>query len=328
MTGLTEYNNDNLNRVTNYITAHPAVQGYYNYLRTDKSLTTIYMYLQCVQHFLDYAKKEGKDLTFDDYTSFLAYASVKEDGSQITSGAIIQKYHALKNYNTYLVEAGMASRNYMQSIKRPKPIESQATLEKRAKSYLTKEEIQLYLKRVKEGIGTDHAKIIQQKMKERDIAIIMIFLTTGIRKSAMVKLDVNNVDFQNATLWVTDKGSKVHPYKLNTDTLKAIRRWLYKRTFLLHGKNTTALFVNQYGDRLKRCGISEIVTKYAADIQGKHITPHKLRATYGTQLYEATKDIYFVQKAMGHNSPTTTERYVRGQDEVTKEASDIMGRLF
>ena len=63
-------------------------------------------------------------------------------------------------------------------------------------------------------------------------------------------------------------------------------------------------------------------------INGKNITPHKLRATYGTQLYNKTGDIYFVQQCMGHTNPKTTELYVRERKQNTKRASDIMDKLI
>ena len=69
------------------------------------------------------------------------------------------------------------------------------------------------------------------------------------------------------------------------------------------------------------------MNKYSSNIKGKHITPHKLRATYGTQLYNATGDIYFVQECMGHSNPKTTEIYIRDTKNTTKKASDIMKNL-
>jgi integrase len=275
---------------------------------------------------LETVNKDPKELTFDDFTNFMAEYSYKPNGEQKVSSCLIMQYHALKCYSTYLFEAGVISKNYMESIKRPKAITSQKTLEKREKSFLTPTEIKVYLDAVKNGVGSSNAR--KRQMRERDYAIIVIFLTTGIRKSALIKLDVDNVDFENRVLWVTDKGSKVHPYILGDEAIEALKAWLKKRHEALKGNETNALFVTQYGLRMQRYAIEDVVNKYAIDIKGKNITPHKLRATYGTQLYNKTKDIYFVQQAMGHSSPTTTERYVRGQNNVTRQAADIMGKLL
>lgn len=79
---------------------------------------------------------------------------------------------------------------------------------------------------------------------------------------------------------------------------------------------------------MDQTSISRAVNKYSITIKGKHITPHKLRATYGTQLYNITKDIYFVQQCMGHSNPKTTELYVREDNKDRKKASDIMSGLI
>ena len=327
MTGIDEYNKRIISSIDGFVAAHPKLKGYCNYIRTDKSLTSVYQYLVIIRAFLDYTKKEQNELSFDDFTGFMSITT-KEDGSSVSSSWQIQKFHALKNYSTYLYDAGFIPKNYMLSIKRPKPIESQATIEKREKAYLNKTEIKQYISAIKTGVGSDRQKKFQEHTRVRDFAIIMVFLTTGIRRSALANLDVNSIDFENEILRVTDKGRKVHEYNLNETTLAAITDWLNEREEWLKGEDTEALFLGRSGERLQVWGIKDIVEKYAVEIKGKHISPHKLRATYGTQLYEATKDIYFVQHAMGHTTPTVTERYIRGQKNVTKKASDIMEKLI
>ena len=75
--------------------------------------------------------------------------------------------------------------------------------------------------------------------------------------------------------------------------------------------------------------LKNIVKKYAVDINGKNITPHKLRATYGTQLYNKTGDIYFVSKAMKHANVQTTEIYIEDNErDVNNRVADIMNKLF
>ena len=74
--------------------------------------------------------------------------------------------------------------------------------------------------------------------------------------------------------------------------------------------------------------VYNVIKKYADCIPEKNISPHKLRATYGTQLYNKTGDIYFVQECMGHSNPKTTELYVREKKQNTKKASEIMGKFL
>lgn len=327
MSGISEYNKKKSDLIDNYIAAYPQLKGYCAYLKMDKSLNSVYNYLGTVKMFLDYIQKDPSEITMSDFVEFIAEKSVRKDGKEVTSSYIIQVYHSLKNYSTYLFDNGVISKNHMLFVKRPKSIESQMTLEKREKGYLNKTELKIYMSAVREGVGSSKARKYQARTKERDYAIIMIFLTTGIRCSALMKLDITDIDFNNKTLMVTDKGRKVHSYQLNDATLEAISEWLELRPKFMVD-DSPALFLNKYGQRMQRDGIKDITTKFAVNIKGKNITPHKLRATYGTQLYEATKDIYFVQKAMGHSGPSVTERYIRGQKGITKTASDIMSKLI
>ena len=126
-----------------------------------------------------------------------------------------------------------------------------------------------------------------------------------------------------------DKGSKIHKYILPHKTMKALQEWIIKRQELLDNEKEKALFISKYKTRISQCAISNLVKKYTADIEGKHITPHKLRATFGTHLYNETRDIKFVQDQMGHSSPKITEIYIRGnQDADRKKASDIMSKFL
>ena len=181
------------------------------------------------------------------------------------------------------------------------------------------------MQRVESGVGNHISKARQMNWKNRDKAIIILFLTTGIRCSALVKIDMNDIDFEHNVLQVTDKEDKVNRYEISPYVMDILLEWINDRKNIL-GDDTTqnALFVSNQKNRITQKSVSRIVNKYASDINGKHITPHKLRATYGTQLYNKTRDIYFVQKCMNHNSPQTTERYIRGGDDVTKRAFNIM----
>lgn len=327
MTGRDEIIGVAINRSEKFIALHPFLRGYYYYLMANKSAQTADVYLHAAYDFIVVVGKDAKDLTFDDFAFYINYSKRKKNGDPITNSAQIGKYHAIKTYCTYLCNTRVIPENYMDRIPRPKAQDSQQTIQKREKGFLTKEEIKLYLETVRQGIGTAHAVKIQSKYASRDYAIMLVFLTTGIRVSALAALDLDDFNITERILWVTDKGNKVKDYRLSEPTVLAIREWIKDRENIAR-EDEKSLFVTQYGIRMMPEAYRELVKKYAVTINGKHITPHKLRATYGTQLYEATNDIYFVQKAMGHASPATTERYIRGQKNATAQASDIMGSLI
>ena len=105
-------------------------------------------------------------------------------------------------------------------------------------------------------------------------------------------------------------------------------QWLNKRTELLNGKKEDALFISNRRERMDYQSVYVLVKKYADNIKDKNITPHKLRASFGTALYDSTKDVYFVQKMMRHSSPKVTEQYIRGQEDGnSQKAADIMSKI-
>ena len=91
------------------------------------------------------------------------------------------------------------------------------------------------------------------------------------------------------------------------------------RSEILNGKEEDALFISNQRVRMDQSSISRVVNKYASGIKGKRITPHKLRATYASTIYNESKDLYLTQKCMGHSSPKMTETYIRGQKDVNRE---------
>ena len=87
------------------------------------------------------------------------------------------------------------------------------------------------------------------------------------------------------------------------------------------------MIINRKGERLSTKGISRLVSKYTATIN-KHVTPHKLRATYASQIYLKTKDPLYTQQMMHHANLTTTQRYLSGIQRDEQKAMNIMTELL
>lgn len=327
MNGNVEYEKKYQRKIDNILASNRNLYGFYSFIG-DKSISTIYNYLLSVSSFLSHTgNKHHGDLNVDDFAGYMMKIQRNKNGERTTSSYRITAYSALKKYGKYLVASNQLEKNPMDFIDRPKPIENQSTMEKREIGYLSKKEIPKYVTSVEYGVGSARSRKRQQEWKERDMAIIMIFLNTGIRCSALMKIDIDSINFENKTLTVTDKESYVNCYELSDELLDIIKAWIVKRNEFLKGENVDALFISNRKTRMDQASIYRIVNKYASNIKGKHITPHKLRATYGTQLYEVTKDIYFVQECMKHSNPKTTELYIRGNKNQTKKASDIMKNI-
>ena len=299
----------------------PYLNGF-RYFIGESSNTTVYNYVRHIIDFMEHNKKAVEDLSIDDYTMYLASVRSTTAANQIVV------YAALKKFSLYLLANQKNTSDPMRYIKRPKFKEEQETVEKRNVGYLEKKEIKKYLETIESGVGSSKAVNRQKEWKERDLLIILIFLNTGMRCSALCKLDVDSINFEKKQLVTIDKGDISQVYDLSDALIYNIVNWLNKREFLLGGIKEDALFISNRKTRIDQKSVANIVNKYASKINGKNITPHKLRATYGTQLYEATKDLYFTQSCMGHANPKTTELYIRGQGEANRrKAVEIMSKI-
>lgn len=302
----------------------PYLKGFYNYMSSSRlSCSTKYDYVNYVVSFMNNNGRKVEELELDDYTEFLTGLN------NMTSSYQISVYSGLKKFAKYLIASKRITYNPMEEIARPKHKEKEETIVKREKGYLEKREINKYIASVKAGTGTSRAIARQGQWKERDLLIVLIFLSTGMRCSALYKLDIDSIDLQNKTLTANDKGDCVRSYTLSDDLIDSVKDWLEKRKEILGDIKENALFISNQRTRMDQSSIYRVVNKYAEGIKGKHITPHKLRATYGTQLLIETRDIYFVQECMGHSSPTVTELYIRGQkNDNESRACDIMSKII
>ena len=291
--------------------------GFYYYLIIKRSYKTAYEYLSYVIKFLSDFNIAPEHLNVDNYYKFMASLKNKSSSEQI--GA----YHALQKYSKYLASKGICD-DYMMYIDRPKFKETQETINKREVGFLTKKETKIMIDSMNKREHRGDA------WKARDYAMIMIFLSSGIRCSALYKLDVKDVNIEEKYIVVHEKGNKERVINIPDQTIEAIKIWLsYRNEILCNNPEENALIISQHKRRMESESIYVVIRKIGRVITGKNITPHKLRATYGTNLYDATKDLYFVQSCMGHTSPSTTEIYIRGQkSDISKKASNIMNNFL
>ena len=286
--------------------------GFYNSIVIKRSYKTAYEYLGYVINFLENNTHLPEEMTVDDYYKFMA--SIRNCSPSKQIGA----YHSLQKYTKYLYSKNI-SEDYMKYIDRPQFFETQETINKRENGFLTKEE-------AKTMINSVTVKHKNEVWKCRDRAIMLIFLTTGIRCSALYKLDVNDVDLQNKVIIVKEKGNKNRKINIPDLTVNAVIKWLnYREEILGHSTNENALILSNRKRRMESESIYALIRGYGKIITGKNITPHKFRATFATNLQDETHDIYFVQQCMGHSSPKTTEIYIRGKkNEFSEKAANIM----
>ena len=164
---------------------------------------------------------------------------------------------------------------------------------------------------------TKQQLVFHNKLKERDLALLTLMLGTGIRVSECAGLDIQDVDLDNDRIRIIRKGGAESFVYFGDEVRDALLPYLRQRKALQAAdSDKDALFLSQKGTRLGVRAIEYMVKKYAQTVTTvKHITPHKLRSTYGTNLYQETHDIYLVADVLGHKDVNTTRRHYADQAE-------------
>lgn len=326
MTGIDEMELKFRKKINNVIGDNVVLKRYNNYISSTSSIRTQYTYICIVSAFLKHVNKNESELSFDDFNDYLSNIKYFDNQKTKTSSYVITVYSALKKFSEYLSASGKINKNYMLDIKRPKAIEKQTTIQKRNSGFLTEKEIHKLIKNIYNN--PSKKRELADEWKVRNCAIIYLFLYTGIRCSALVSINLNDLDLQKRILYVTDKGSQTKEINLSEKLCSILSEWINERNKI--GIDNDALFVSNRKQRISTQAVALMVETYTkqSGITNKNITPHKLRATYGTQLYNRTGDIHFVQECMGHSSPSTTQLYIRGNHENSKRAAEIMSSII
>lgn len=152
-----------------------------------------------------------------------------------------------------------------------------------------------------------------KKTALRDLAMISLFLGTGIRISECVGLNINDFNFKDNSFIVTRKGGNRTILYYSDEVKQAILNYLEnerKNVEVARSEDANALFLSMQKKRITPRAVENILDKYIKiAVPLKKITPHKLRSTFGTNLYKETNDIYLVADVLGHKDVNTTRRH-------------------
>ena len=185
---------------------------------------------------------------------------------------------------------------------------------------ITRLEVDEICKLINEAECPEHMTKTQQAFnkhtKSRDVAMLSLFLGTGIRVSECVGINLGDVDFDNNCFKVTRKGGNQVILYFSDEVKNSLEMWVKDRDILMEGSNETALFVSLQKKRISTRAVENLVKKYSQIASPlKKISPHKLRSTYGTNLYRETGDIYVVAEVLGHKDVNTTKRHYAAMSE-------------
>ncbi len=166
---------------------------------------------------------------------------------------------------------------------------------------------------------TDKQKMYHEFTKQRDLALIAVLLGTGIRVSECVGLNLDDVDFNYNGLKITRKGGNETIVYFGQEVEQLLKAYIIERKAKPCKDLDNPLFLSMQNKRISVRSVQLLVKKYSSHVTNlKKITPHKLRATYGTQLYQETGDIYLVADVLGHKDVNTTKKHYAQMDDARK----------
>ena len=265
-----------------------------------------------------FSKMERMDLTLDyldqisvtdleEYMEYLKYRFNEHNQEIINKErGIMRKISSLKSFYNYFFRTEKLKTNPAALVQLPKLHEKEIIR-------LDIDEVALLLDAVEQGDGlTDKQKAFHNRTKLRDLALLTLLLGTGIRVSECVGLDLNDIDFKNGGIHIHRKGGKEVTVYFGTEVETALQDYLDERNSIIPEEGSeNALFLSLQKKRMNVRSVENLVKKYARIVTPlKKITPHKLRSTYGTNLYRETGDIYLVADVLGHSDVNTTKKGV------------------
>ena len=269
----------------------------------------------------DYPISILNQVTREDIEEYMEYLSfyTKEDKTYTNDErGKKRKLASLRSFYNYYFQAELIEKNPAALVPLPKLHEKEIVR-------LDVDEVAVLLDQVEDGTGlTKSQQRFHKVTKIRDVAILTLLLGTGIRVSECVGLNISDVDFKNDGIKIRRKGGYETVLYFGEEVEKALKDYLEERSHVIPQEgHEDALFLSMQNRRMSVRAVENMVKKYSSIVTSlKKITPHKLRSTFGTNLYRETGDIYLVADVLGHKDVNTTKKhYAAMEDERRRRAA-------
>ena len=319
----------------------PFCTEYFRGIEPRTSTRTRIAYAYDLSVFFDFLKKENPvfskmdrmdfrlehldQLTVTDLEEYMEYLKYRfnENNKEVINKerGIMRKISSLKSFYNYFFRVEKIKTNPAALVRLPK-------LHDKEIIRLDIDEVAMILDEVEQGESlTDRQKAYHDRTKVRDLALLTLLLGTGIRVSECVGLDIHDVDFKNGGIHIHRKGGKEVTVYFGAEVEDALNDYLAERQQIdPEPGSENALFLSMQRKRMNVRSVENLVKKYAKIVTPlKKITPHKLRSTYGTNLYRETGDIYLVADVLGHSDVNTTKKhYAALEDERRRSARNAV----
>lgn len=270
---------------------------------------------------LDYPLEILDKVKREDIEDYLEYLSLYSKESETTETDITneergksRKLASLRSFYNYFFRNELIQTNPASLVSMPK-------LHSKEIIRLEPNEVAQLLDQVEAGTKlTAKQAAYHAKTKTRDVALLTLLLGTGIRVSECVGLNIYDVDFDNMGIKIRRKGGYEDIVYFGEEVEKALNDYMDQRELIIPvSGHEDALFLSMQNRRITVRSVENLVKKYSSLVTSlKKITPHKLRSTYGTNLYQETGDIYLVADVLGHKDVNTTRKHYAAIQDYNK----------
>ena len=302
----------------------PIFNEYYISMRANrKAYTSRGVYFNNVLHFINFLYKDQmsnnfyKNIGIADIESYFISLETKESSNgtkRMGDDILQQRWSALNHFFEFLVKRGYINDNPILGIDRPKNnTEHKVT-------YLSKVEINRLLKTIDKNPN--------KFVAIRDSAIIKLALSTGLRVSALININMEDIDWENQVINVIEKRKKIRQIPFGDNMVYALKKWIEQRNEKFPNVNTTALFLSLREQRMSVDAVADMLERYCELAEVQRITPHKLRATAACMLAKNNIPVKAIAKQLGHSNISTTMKYIDVFNEDMEKTKSILDSII
>lgn len=279
------------------------INSFLSYLTVEKGLSqnTVESYRLDLKGFSAFLSKKGIPLENFKKEDIIDYISERRDNG-IAASSICRLLSSLKGFAKYLIIEKIINEDPTETIRTPERWQ-----------------------RLPKAVGFDKiCKLLNTPDSSssyiRDIAMLELMYSSGLRVSEIISLKINNINYEAGFLRVMGKGSKERVVPMNERAKEKIQNYVHSlRHKLLKNKQSPYLFLSNRGLPMTRQRFWQTLKRLARQA-GISISPHIIRHSFATHLLDGGADLRSVQKMLGHSDISTTQVYTKVSSDRIKKA--------
>ena len=264
---------------------------------------TIRAYRTDIEQLIDHL---GEDILIKDLNKYDLHEYVSTISKSITSKSLSRKIATIKSLFKFMLAENIIENNISKSIRAPK-------ISKKLPNHLTIDEMNLFFDKSLDMV----------EMPLRDLSIIDLLYSTGIRVSECASILISNINFKNNSIKILGKGKKERIVLFGDKTKKNLMRYMNQENIQIDGYLFISGNKKSKNNYITTRTIYNIVKKYIKFISSNEkLGPHSLRHSFATHLLQTGSDLMAIKDLLGHSSLSSTQIYTHLDTQRMKEIYD------